>query len=279
VINGSRDNGGMSRTDYVVSPAAIPPQAQVFDVRWALGEAPGAGLAAYRAGHIPGARFLGLESVLTQHGLDPTLGRHPLPSADWLAAGLGEAGLETDRPIIVYDVPGTSAASRAWWVLRWAGLDVRVLDGGWPAWLASGGEVETAAPGVAPTSPSLTVGHMPTVDAAAVATWPGSLIDVRAPARFRGEAEPIDAKAGHIPGAVNVPVSTLWTSEGTLPTESLLRYRFGELRRPVAVSCGSGITATQGIMALAVLGVEAALYAPSWSGWIADPAHPVATGE
>ena len=271
----------MSRTDYVVTPAELAglAGAQVLDVRWALGEAPGTGRAAYLAGHIPGARYLDLEAVLTGPHTDARLGRHPLPDAERLGAGLGAVGVVADRPVVVYDVPGSSAASRAWWVLRWAGFDARVLDGGWLAWLTAGGAVETGDVAVAPTRLDITVGHLPTIDAAGVAAWPGTLIDVRAAARYRGETEPIDPVAGHIPGAINRPVAGLWEADGTLPAAESLRTIFGDLTKPVAVYCGSGITATQGVLALAVAGIDAALYPPSWSGWVADPTHPVAVGE
>ncbi|MDR0284595.1 MAG: hypothetical protein LBI33_06845, partial [Propionibacteriaceae bacterium] len=121
----------MSRDDVVVQPSAVSDAGQFLDVRWALGDPPGTGYAAYQAGHIPGARFLDLEAVLTGSHHDPTLGRHPLPTALSLAEGLGALGVRPERPIVVYDIPRTAAAARAWWVLRWAGLDVRVLDGGW----------------------------------------------------------------------------------------------------------------------------------------------------
>jgi len=271
------DNGGMSRSDYLVTPTQLG-DAQVLDVRWQLNELPGTGRAAYLAGHIPGARFLSLEDVLTQPSADKTLGRHPMPSSDHLSTGLGELGLDPADPIVVYDVPGTSASARAWWVLRWAGLDVRVLDGGWPGWLASGGLPEAGPRAAAGTTVDVTTGHLPTIYADAVAAWPGSLVDVRAGERYRGEVEPIDAKAGHIPGAVNRPVAALWDAQGAMPADEALRAYFGDLDDPLALYCGSGVSACQGVLALAVIGVEATLYPPSWSGWSADPSHGVATG-
>jgi len=267
----------MSRSDYLATPAQLG-DAQVLDVRWQLNEPPGAGRAAYLAGHIPGALFLSLEDVLTQPSADKTLGRHPMPTAEHLSAGLSQLGVDPGRSIIVYDEPGTSAAARAWWVLRWAGLPVRVLDGGWPGWQASGGQPETGARTAPPTSVKLATGHMPTIYADAIGTWPGSLIDVRAAERYRGEVEPIDAKAGHIPGAINRPVGALWDAKGAMPDDEMLKSYFGDLKDPLALYCGSGVSACQGILALAVIGVEATLYPPSWSGWSADPHHGVATG-
>ncbi len=205
-------------------PPPLPRGAQLLDVRWRLGERAGAGFDRYLQGHLPDARFLDLEAVLTGPTIDPTLGRHPLPDIDQLGAGLGALGIDPALPIVVYDEPGSFAAGRAWWVLRWAGLDVRVLDGGIAAWVAAGNLLETEEPPSAFGPPlALTPGHLPTLDADGVAAFDGTLIDVRAPERYRGEVEPIDAQAGHIPGAVNRPVGGYWTSDGTLPGESELR--------------------------------------------------------
>ncbi len=272
--------------------------AQLLDVRWKLGEQPGAGFGRYLQGHLPGARFLDLEAVLTGPTTDPMLGRHPLPDAVQLGVGLGALGIDPSRPVVVYDEPGSYAAGRAWWVLRWAGLDARVLDGGIKAWLASGRPLETDEPEAASGAPlALTTGHLPTIDADQAAAFGGVLIDVRAPARFRGEVEPIDPRAGHIPGAVNRPVADFWDTDGLLPTAadlvaglglpsddppptgSTAELPDGRPARAVAVYCGSGVSAGQVVLALASLGVEAALYPPSWSGWSADPARPVAVGE
>lgn len=273
-----------TRSDVLIAvddlPAALAGGAQLLDVRWRLGEKPGSGFDRYLQGHLPDARFLDLEAVLTGPTTDPTLGRHPLPGIDQLGAGLGALGIDPGAPIVVYDEPGSFAAGRAWWVLRWGGLDVRVLDGGIRAWVAAGHLLETEEPEAAFGLPlALTTGHLPTLDADDVAAFDGILIDVRASERYRGEVEPIDARAGHIPGAVNRPVSDYWTMDGTLPGEAELR---GQLAlpedTPVAVYCGSGVSAAQVVLALASLGVDAALYPPSWSGWSADPSRPVAAG-
>ncbi|MCA0308213.1 MAG: sulfurtransferase [Actinobacteria bacterium] len=261
-------------------PAALAAGAQLLDVRWTLGEQPGSGFGRYLQGHLPGARFLDLEAVLTGPTTDPTRGRHPLPDADQLGAGLGALGVDPSRPVVVYDEPGGFAAGRAWWVLRWAGLDVRVLDGGLRAWVASGRGLETDEPDAAPGRPLLlTTGHLPTLDADEVAAFDGVLIDVRGPARYRGEVEPIDPKAGHIPGAVNRPVTGFWDADGLLPPPDALADLLAlPAGRPVAVYCGSGVSAAQVVLALASLGVDAALYPASWSGWSSDPGRPVATG-
>ena len=269
-------------------PTALAAGAQLLDVRWRLGERAGSGFDRYLQGHLPEARFLDLEAVLTGPTVDPTLGRHPLPDLDQLGAGLGALGIDPALPIVAYDDPGSFAAGRAWWVLRWAGLHVRVLDGGLAAWVAAGNLLETAEPEAAFGLPlALTAGHLPTLDGDGVAAFDGTLIDVRAPERYRGEVEPIDAQAGHIPGAVNRPVGAFWAADGTLPDESELKELLAlpagtpskEGAEPtVAVYCGSGVSAAQVVLALASLGVDAALYPPSWSGWSADPSRPVAVG-
>jgi len=273
-----------TRADVLIAvddlPAALAAGAQLLDVRWRLGERAGSGFERYLQGHLPDARFLDLEGVLTGPSTDPTLGRHPLPDVDHLGVGLGALGVDPARPIVVYDEPGSFAAGRAWWVFRWAGLDVRVLDGGVAAWVAAGNLLETEEPPAAFGIPlALTAGHLPTLDADGVAAFDGVLIDVRAPERYRGEVEPIDASAGHIPGAVNRPVGGFWAADGTLPQELDLKHLLAlPAGEPVAVYCGSGVSAAQVVLALASLGVDAALYPPSWSGWSADPFRPVAVG-
>ncbi|MCL2465541.1 MAG: rhodanese-like domain-containing protein [Micrococcales bacterium] len=269
----------MTRADVIQPLDGDLRDTDVLDVRWNLGQEAGAGRAAYLLGHIAGARFLDLDAVLVGPGADPTLGRHPLPGVAQLETGLGKLALDPSRPVVVYDVPGSYAAGRAWWVLTWAGFHVRVLDGGWPAWVASGRAVSdgpVADP--VPTTLSLTVGHLPTITACQAAAWPGTLIDARAAERYRGDVEPLDAKAGHIPGAVNRPVTGFWADDGTLRSDDVLCERLGDLRDPVACYCGSGVSAAQIILALAALDVPASLYPPSWSGWSADPTHAVTTG-
>ncbi len=205
-----------------------------------------------------------------------------MPTPEQVASGLAELGIDPSREIVVYDEPGSFAAGRAWWVLRWLGLDVRVLDGGVTAWRAAGESLETGEP--ASTEPTevvpLTPGHLPTLTADEVAAFDGLLIDARAPERYRGEVEPIDAKPGHIPGAVNRPVGRFWEADGTLPaSEQLTTLLDLPAGARVAVYCGSGVSAAQVLLALASLGVDAALYPPSWSGWSSDPERPVAVGE
>jgi thiosulfate/3-mercaptopyruvate sulfurtransferase len=264
------------------STRADPPT--VLDVRWTL---TGGGRAAYDAGHLPGAVFLDLDADLA--GQPGTGGRHPLPDQEKLQAVLRRSGVRAGHPVIVYDAggaPPTGAAARAWWILRWAGLaDVRVLDGGYAAWVAAGGPVTQAEPTPAPGDVTVEAGRLPVVDAAgaqAVAAG-GVLLDARVPARFRGETEPVDPIAGHIPGARNLPAAETVDASGRLHPPVLLRGRFSDLGvrddQPLAAYCGSGVTAAQTVLALTVAGFRPALYAGSWSEWITDPSRPVATGE
>lgn len=261
---------------------AGPDAPQLLDIRWNLGSPDGAGRLRYAEGHLPGAGYLDLDEVLTGPSTDPLLGRHPLPDADRVAAGLAAVGVDARRPIVVYDEPGSFAAGRAWWVLTWLGVDVRVLDGGIHAWVAAGGRLQSGEP-TPPPKPlrpaRLTAGHLATLTVDEVAAFEGILIDVRAPERYRGELEPIDSRAGHIPGAVNRPVKDFWDAEGKLPPPERLRELLDlPAGEQVAVYCGSGVSAARVLLALTSLGVEAALYPPSWSGWSSDPDRPVAVG-
>lgn len=253
----------------------------ILDVRWQLGGPPGR--RAYLAGHIPGARFVDLETDLTGPP-HPGAGRHPLPARTDLAAAARRWGVRPGCTVVCYDDRTGPGATRAWWLLHGApDVEVLVLDGGFSAWTAAGLPVETGPvpdpdPGPLPDAgPGL-----PVVDADAVARWTGPLIDVRAPERYRGEEEPVDPVAGHIPGAVNVPAGRLTGPDGRMLDPDRLRALFAaagvdDRTARVAVYCGSGITATQGVLALHLLRVPAVLYPGSWSGWICDPARPIAT--
>lgn len=266
----------------------------LLDVRWTLGEVPGSGRQRYAAGHLPGAAFLDLESALTRHTGDRRDGRHPLPVPAVLRDALAEAGVRAGQQIVVYDEPGSFAAGRAWWVLRWVGLPVRVLDGGLTAWTAAGHPLESGdaeipavpASDSLPLSPPLTGGHLPTLSADDAATAPdrGVLVDVRAPERFRGEVEPIDPIAGHVPGAKNRPYASN-LGEGRFKPAAQLAREFAALldgREPqrVIAMCGSGVTACHHLLAMTHAGLHGArLFTGSWSGWVEDPARPVATGD
>lgn len=251
---------------------------RLLDVRWALGDPDGP--EHYRKGHIPGAVFVDLDTELAAPP-SPARGRHPLPDAGQLEKCARSWGVCRGDPVVVYDATGGMAAARAWWLLRWAGIaDVRILDGGLPAWTRDGGELATGvAPDPAPGDVELAPGALPVIDADTVARWNGVLLDARATERYRGDTEPVDPRAGHIPGAISAPTAENLTADGCFRPPELLRERFAGLGTgPVAVYCGSGVTATHQIAALAVVGVEAALYPGSWSQWSHDPKRPVATG-
>ncbi|MGK5683403.1 sulfurtransferase [Actinoplanes sp. URMC 104] len=250
----------------------------LLDVRWALGDPHGA--EHYRAGHIPGAVYVDLDTELAGPP-EPGAGRHPLPGVDRLQADARRWGVTRRGGVVAYDDSGGLAAARAWWLLRWAGVPgVRLLDGGLAAWRDAG--YELAIGETAPRPPGdveLRPGQLPTLtaDEAAELARTGTLVDARAAERYRGEVEPIDPRAGHIPGAVSLPTAGNLDGDRFLATPAL-RERFAGLRGPVGVYCGSGVTAAHEIAALAVAGIDAALYPGSWSQWSSDPQRPAATG-
>lgn len=270
----------------------VPPT--ILDVQWVLGR-PGAGAAQYRAAHLPTARFCDLDSVLAGE-VRATGGRHPLPDPDRLQQDLRALGVRRDRPVVVYDAGDGYAAARAWWVLTWAGHPaVSVLDGGLRAWQDAGAPVTDEIPSAADSADArgdfqVRPGALPTIDANEVAAFVrsgGLLMDARSPERFRGEHEPVDPEAGHIPGALNLPTAAIVDETGRYLAPADMRVVFDTVRsgggrtapsEPVAVYCGSGVTATHVILGLRRLGVEAMLYPGSWSDWITDPDRPRATG-
>jgi thiosulfate/3-mercaptopyruvate sulfurtransferase len=236
----------------------------VLDVRWQLGGPDGH--EEYLKGHLPGAVFVDMEGELSRHG-EPTDGRHPLPSLEALQAAARRWGVRADRGVVVYDATGGMAAARAWWLLRWAGVpEVRLLDGGLQAW---GGGLDTDEVAPEPSEIVLTGGGLPTVGLEDVQPYGGVLLDARAGERYRGETEPIDPKAGHIPGAVSAPTTENLQADGRFRAAGELRERFAGLGATgdVAVYCGSGVTAAHEIAALAIAGIDAALYPGSWSQW------------
>lgn len=245
----------------------------VLDVRYRMG-GPG-GPEEYAGGHIPGAAYVDLDRDLA--GPPGSAGRHPLPQPGRFVEAMRAAGVSNGRPVVVYDDWAGRAAARCWWLLRHYGhQDVRVLDGGWPAWQRDGAAAQQGLTVVSAGDFAGTPGRLPTLTADEVLGFAGTLVDARAPERFRGEVEPVDPVAGHIPGAVNVPTTMNLNQDGTFrgPEELRAGYPAG----PVAAYCGSGVTATHDLLALAVAGVEAVLYPGSWSEWVSDAARPVATG-
>jgi thiosulfate/3-mercaptopyruvate sulfurtransferase len=273
----------------------IPAGATLLDVRWEL---TGPRLSEYLEGHIPGAVFVDLETALA--GPPGDGGRHPLPATESFGEAMRAAGVCADRPVVLYDGGNSMAAARGWWLLRYFGHPrVFVLDGGFGGWLAAGSAEGSAAPdggalaiererpAVKPGDFVPRPGGMPLLDAAGAARLgdgAGLLLDARAPERFRGEQEPIDPVAGHIPGAVNLPSGQLLRPQGgglLDPAELRDRFDAAGVSEGVEVGtyCGSGVTAAFEVLALEVAGLRgAALYVGSWSEWIRDPGRPVATG-
>lgn len=247
----------------------------VLDVRSVSGRAD---RDSYLAGHLPGAVFLDLDADLAAP--PGAGGRHPLPAPEDLQRSWRRAGISDGSPIVVYDAKDASIAARAWWLLRWSGVpaaDIQVLDGGFAAWERNGSTVE-AGGGRVPRPGSIVVrpGGMPSVsadEAAELASGHGVLLDARAAARYRGEIEPLDRIAGHIPGAVNLPLTDLLTSGGTFREPAELEVLFEEVvpdqSTTVAASCGSGVTACHFVLAGALIDRQLALYPGSYSGWLA----------
>jgi thiosulfate/3-mercaptopyruvate sulfurtransferase len=274
--------------DLLVSVAALAadlaggPGPTLLDVRWHLGGPPG--IDSYRRGHLPAAVFTDLDRDLA--GPPGAGGRHPLPEPAAFQAAMRAAGVRQDRAVVVYDDADATIAARGWWTLRYYGhQDVRVLDGGYRAGFSAGLGGTRPEPDPEPGDFTARPGHMPVLDAAgarAIAAT-GRLLDARPAERYRGETEPIDPVAGHIPGAVSAPTIGNVTADGTFAGPAELAARFAALGvtrdgPAVGAYCGSGVTAAHEVLALALAGVPAALYVGSWSNWVADPDRPVATG-
>lgn len=255
-------------------------EVRVLDVQYTLS---GDGPSLYAVAHLPGAPHLDLDAVLA--GPPGDGGRHPLPDPEVLEAGLRAVGVREGEAVVVYDQQTSLAAARAWWVLRWAGLtDVRVLDGGLAAWQTAGLPVSTEVPTTTPGDVTVSPGSVPVLDAegAARTAQDGILLDSRAGERFRGETEPIDKVAGHIPGARNAPMAEQLEADGRFRPAADLRDYFTALgvddTTAVGTSCGSGVTAAHTALALHLAGIDATPYIGSWSHWITDPERPVETG-
>ncbi|MDI3212631.1 sulfurtransferase [Arthrobacter sp. AL12] len=255
----------------------------VLDVRWALGDAHGR--EHYLAAHLPGAVFVDLATELAGPA-DPSRGRHPLPNLEQFQASVRSWGVRSGDVVVAYDDSGNQAAARLWWMLRNSGLaDVYLLDGGLAAWRGAGFGVESGECHAVPGDVVLTGGAMPVIDAGEAASWGqrGLLLDARAGERYRGDFEPVDPRAGHIPGAVSVPTTGNLGADGRFLSPAALRERFTGLGVradvPTAVYCGSGVTAAHEIAALEIAGFPAALYPGSFSEWSNNAANPVATGD
>ncbi len=264
------------------------PRWVVMDCRFSLGD-PGAGARACAAGHIPGARYAHLEADLSSP-VTPASGRHPLPSPNNLAEKLGGWGIDRNRQVVVYDDTFGAMAARLWWLLRWLGHEaVALLDGGFPKWQREGRPVTREAPRIQPAPFHPTVDNSLCVDSRYVQEMlrarNGLLIDARADERFRGEIEPLDKVAGHIPGAINMPYEDNLDFSGEFMSDEALREHYLAAMKNTASAdvvqmCGSGVTACHNILAMEHAGLPGAkLYAGSWSEWITDPGRPVAKDE
>lgn len=269
--------------------AALPAdEALIVDCRFDLAD-PEGGEREYRAGHIPGAVYASLDRDLSDLGRQGLgLGRHPLPLEQAFSAVLGRWGWRPGLQVVAYDAgSGALAAARLWWLLRLAGVrEVAVLDGGFAAWRAAGLPLETLSPQRTPTEVDLHFDASQVItDHEVLHAAPAPvLVDARAAARYRGDTEPLDRAAGHVPGALNRPFADNLDSSGRFKPASQLREEFASVLGDtspgkVVHMCGSGVTACHNLLAMEHAGLTGSrLYAPSWSGWVSDPARPIATG-
>ncbi len=266
----------------------------VFDCSFDLTQ-PAAGRAMFESSHIAAAVFADLNDDLSTHspqfgGRAVNGGRHPLPSREDFSRWLSQAGFHNGMQAVVYDRHGMNYCGRLWWMLKWLGHDaVAVLDGGWQAWLAAGGATESGSAAPAATAQfALAEPLLDFVDAGTVQGQLGrptqTVLDARAPARFRGEVEPFDPVAGHIPGALNRSFNHNLKDDGFFKSAEALRTEFDTLlgsrdAATVVHHCGSGVSAVPNILAMQVAGLgPTRLFAGSWSEWCADPERPVAKG-
>lgn len=264
------------------------PALRIADVRFDLADT-GRGEAAYRAAHLPGAIYAHLDRDLSDHARSG-LGRHPLPESATFSRWLASIGYAPNQTWVVHDDANASFAARLWWMLKAIGhRDVRVLDGGYAAWVAAGAPLTAAAPAIETSTVNVDFAPEATADFAAVEALRGDpgqrLVDARAAPRFRGDVEPLDPVAGHVPGAINRPFAENLASDGRFKPADALRAEWlrvlGEVApEQVVHMCGSGVTACHNLLAMEHAGLQGStLFAPSWSGWISDRRRPVALGD
>lgn len=267
--------------DELAELTARDESVRILDVRWRLDRPDGR--PEYLEGHIPGAVYVDLDTELAGHGA-PQDGRHPLPDTAALQAAARRWGLRDGDTVVVYDDLKSLSAARAWWLLVDAGIaDVRILDGALRGWVAAGHALEQGDVVPAPGDVTLSAGRLPqlTIDAAAALARDGVLLDVRAEERYRGDVEPIDPRAGHVPGARSLFTGGNVDADGRFLPADALRERFASAGaqpdQPVGVYCGSGVTASHAFVAAVLAGYEPRLFAGSWSAW-SNTGRPVAIG-
>ena len=254
----------------------VHPDARIVDLRWTASGPPSR--QKYEEGHIPGAVFVDLDRDLSGSG-GP--GRHPFPSEEQLARVLSRLGVAADTHVVAYDEGSSSVAARLWFMLRAFGHEkVSVLDGGFRAWTEAGLPLSRDEPRIAPAPlRKLKLDRSRLAEVEEVQARKSVVLDARAPERYRGEVEPLDRKAGHIPGALNAPLQANLTPAQRFRPPAELRELYARYGNDVIVSCGSGVTACHDALAIELAGLPPArLYVGSFSGWIEDPARPIATG-
>lgn len=246
------------------------------------------GVRNYSASHIPGAVYANLDTDLSSP-ITPSSGRHPLPEPEAFRQTLGHWGISPDTRVVAYDDAGGAIASRLWWLLRWLGHhEVAVLDGGWDAWNKAGLPVNSDTPNPTAAEYSAQANRQQWLDVVqlqeALAENTCLLLDARAGERFRGEQEPLDTVAGHVPGAVNSPLGLNLDGQGLFRAPDELKERYLELLagrapRTVVHMCGSGVTACHNMLAMENAGLSGSkIYPGSWSEWIRDESRPITSG-
>ncbi|HYS07154.1 MAG TPA: sulfurtransferase [Myxococcales bacterium] len=268
----------MSHIPLLVDPLWLQsrPDARLVDLRWQAKGPPAR--ERYDEGHLPGAAYVDLDRDLSRHG-GP--GRHPFPSEEQFAELLSRLGIGPDTHVVVYDEGHSSVAARLWFMLRAYGHEkASVLDGGMRAWTEAGLPLTREEPRIAPAPRrKLTLDRSRLAETSEVAARNSIVLDARAPERYRGDVEPIDRKAGHIPGALNAPWSANLTPAQRFRPPAELRALYEKFGPRPIVSCGSGVTACHDALAIEQAGLPPArLYVGSFSAWIEDPDRPVATG-
>ena len=259
---------------------------RIFDCRFQLADKE-AGRRAFQSAHIPGAQYVHLDDDLSGPIIPGQTGRHPLPTAAKAAQRFGAWGISNGDQVVVYDDKKGAIAARMWWMLRWLGHEaVAVLEGGWQAWEGAGLAVsdEVVSPMPATFEAKVREELVATVEEVDRERLNAefAIVDSRAAVRYRGEQEPIDPVAGHVPGAINLPFPENWQADGNMKSAEELAARFADLPEPqkTIFYCGSGVTACHNLLAYQHAGLgEARLYPGSWSEWIVDEARPVASGE